>query len=325
MKRASAKKIRIAILAAAFVVGILLAGCDDAGAPVPPDSNGSVSGETQPAEPEKPEQNHLNALTFSMVNGAFQQRQFGNYYIIEQTFNVKNTSDKDVLLSDFVKKGVVEGNYMSTPLAAFDDVNIRSKTVKAQTPAGTMPCIVAYSGGGNTGIGNLKAGETIPVDICVRIPKNVVDVIFLNYGNKIGAVQRETAFDTVDPMKPERSVGATMNVLQVEATAQLVSVNDSQLVYHLRITNRRTNPLPIMLHNFKVEVSDGRDTVKYVEMNGLQIENALLDTNLKKDGSVEGNLTVTLKNDFKAGDTAKLVYCPDLNYNEFSMSWVYKE
>lgn len=325
MKRVSAKKIRIAILAAAFVVGIFLTGCDDAGAPVPPDSNGSVSGETQPAEPEKPEQNHLNALKFSMINGAFQQRQFGNYYIIGQTFNVKNTSDKDVLLSDFVKKGVVEGNYMSTPLAAFDDVNIRSKTVKAQTPAGMMPCFVAYSGGGNTGIENLKAGETILVDICVRIPKNVVDVTFLNYGNKIGAVQRETVFDTVDPMKPERSVGTTMNVLQVEATAQLVSVKNSQLVYHLKITNRRTNSLPIMLHNFKVEVSDGKDTVKYVEMNGLQIENALPDTNLKKDESVEGNLTVTLKNEFKAGNTAKLVYCPDLNYSEFSMSWVYKE
>lgn len=50
------------------------------------------------------------------------------------------------------------------------------------------------------------------------------------------------------------------------------------------------------------------------------IEDALKDTNLKKGSSVYGKVTVqdvTLK----AGDVVVLTYCPDLQYNEYSLNW----
>lgn len=88
--------------------------------------------------------------------------------------------------------------------------------------------------------------------------------------------------------------------------------------FPMSITNGRTNPIYVTPDNFKVVVtsSDGKNVKKY----SVTIEDALKDTNLKKGSSVSGNVTaqdVTLK----AGDVVVLTYCPDLQYNEYSLNW----
>ena len=86
----------------------------------------------------------------------------------------------------------------------------------------------------------------------------------------------------------------------------------------MKITNNRTNPIYVTPNNFKVVVtsSDGKNVKKY----SVTIEDALKDTNLKKGSSVSGNVTaqgVALKE----GDVVVLTYCPDLQYNEYSLNW----
>lgn len=88
--------------------------------------------------------------------------------------------------------------------------------------------------------------------------------------------------------------------------------------FPMKITNNRTNPIYVTPNNFKVVVtsSDGKTVKKY----SVTIEDALKDTNLKKGSSVYGKVTVqdvTLK----AGDVVVLTYCPDLQYNEYSLNW----
>lgn len=88
--------------------------------------------------------------------------------------------------------------------------------------------------------------------------------------------------------------------------------------FPMSITNGRTNPIYVTPDNFKVVVtsSDGKNVKKY----SVTIEDALKDTNLKKGSSVSGDVTaqdVTLK----AGDVVVLTYCPDLQYNEYSLNW----
>ncbi len=92
----------------------------------------------------------------------------------------------------------------------------------------------------------------------------------------------------------------------------------AQISFRMSITNNRTNPIYVTPDNFKVVVtsSDGKNVKKY----SVTIEDALKDTNLKKGSSVSGNVTaqdVTLK----AGDVVVLTYCPDLQYNEYSLNW----
>lgn len=91
-----------------------------------------------------------------------------------------------------------------------------------------------------------------------------------------------------------------------------------KISFPMSITNGRTNPIYVTPNNFKVVVtsSDGKNVKKY----SVTIEDALKDTNLKKGSSVSGNVTaqdVTLK----AGDVVVLTYCPDLQYNEYSLNW----
>lgn len=92
----------------------------------------------------------------------------------------------------------------------------------------------------------------------------------------------------------------------------------AEISFPMSITNNRTNPIYVTPNNFKVVVtsSDGKNVKKY----SVTIEDALKDTNLKKGSSVSGNVTaqdVTLK----AGDVVVLTYCPDLQYNEYSLNW----
>lgn len=88
--------------------------------------------------------------------------------------------------------------------------------------------------------------------------------------------------------------------------------------FPMSITNNRTNPIYVTPNNFKVVVtsSDGKTVKKY----SVKIDDELKDTNLKKGFSVTGNVTiqdVTLNE----GDVVVLTYCPDLQYNEYSLNW----
>ena len=95
-------------------------------------------------------------------------------------------------------------------------------------------------------------------------------------------------------------------------------ITGTTIKFPMKITNNRTNPIYVTPNNFKVVVtsSDGKNVKKY----SVTIEDALKDTNLKKGSSVSGKVTaqgVALK----AGDVVVLTYCPDLQYNEYSLNW----
>lgn len=101
-------------------------------------------------------------------------------------------------------------------------------------------------------------------------------------------------------------------------TAPDITGTTTTIEFPMKITNNRTNPIYVTPNNFKVVVtsSDGKNVKKY----SVTIGDALKDTNLKKGSSVSGNVTaqdVTLK----AGDVVVLTYCPDLQYNEYSLNW----
>ena len=92
----------------------------------------------------------------------------------------------------------------------------------------------------------------------------------------------------------------------------------AEISFPMSITNGRTNPIYVTPNNFKVVVtsSDGKTVKKY----SVRIDDDLKDTNLKKGSSVTGNVTiqdVTLNE----GDVVVLTYCPDLQYNEYSLNW----
>lgn len=89
--------------------------------------------------------------------------------------------------------------------------------------------------------------------------------------------------------------------------------------FPMKITNNRTNPIYVTPNNFKVVVtsSDGKTVKKY----SVTIEDDLKDTNLKKGSSVYGKVTTVEKVALKAGDVVVLTYCPDLQYNEYSLNW----
>lgn len=93
----------------------------------------------------------------------------------------------------------------------------------------------------------------------------------------------------------------------------------ANISFPMSITNGRTNPIYVTPDNFKVVVtsSDGKNVKKY----SVTIEDALKDTNLKKGSSVSGNVTTAQPVDLKEGDVVVLTYCPDLQYNEYSLNW----
>ena len=77
-------------------------------------------------------------------------------------------------------------------------------------------------------------------------------------------------------------------------------------------------------NNFKATVLDAEGKVilaKYTASNGLSLEPSLCDTNLKKGASVSGHVNLTLKPALEPGQSIVLTYCPDLQYNEYSLNW----
>lgn len=93
----------------------------------------------------------------------------------------------------------------------------------------------------------------------------------------------------------------------------------AKISFRMSITNGRTNPIYVTPDNFKVVVtsSDGKNVKKY----SVTITDDLKDTNLKKGSSVSGEVTTVQDVALKEGDVVVLTYCPDLQYNEYSLNW----
>lgn len=102
-------------------------------------------------------------------------------------------------------------------------------------------------------------------------------------------------------------------------TAPDITGTTTTIEFPMKITNNRTNPIYVTPNNFKVVVtsSDGKTVKKY----SVTITDDLKDTNLKKGSSVYGTVTTVQDVALKEGDVVVLTYCPDLQYNEYSLNW----
>lgn len=139
--------------------------------------------------------------------------------------------------------------------------------------------------------------------------------------------------DTSDSYNALRTTPGELTVLQVTAAMGTYveasksytgpEVTGKTIVFPFKITNGRANPIYVNPNNFKATVLDAEDKViaKYTAINGLSLEPSLCDTNLKKDASVSGNVTLTLGAALEPGQSVVLTYCPDLQYNEYSLNW----
>lgn len=140
--------------------------------------------------------------------------------------------------------------------------------------------------------------------------------------------------DTSDSYNALRTTPGELTVLQVTAAMGTYveasksytgpdNVTGKTIIFPFKITNGRANPIYVNPNNFKATVLNDKDEViaKYTAINGLSLDPRLCDTNLKKDASVSGNVTLTLSAALEAGQSVVLTYCPDLQYNEYSLNW----
>ena len=142
-----------------------------------------------------------------------------------------------------------------------------------------------------------------------------------------------TGCDTSDPYNLVCTGAGAMTVLQV--TAEMGTKKDNKYTYELKaqskadkadkvefpfaVTNGRTNPLYINANNFKVTVTskDGKTFKKYQA----EVDPALFDNALQKNATSTGKVSFTPASALAEGDTVVLTYCPDLQYNEYSLNW----
>lgn len=139
--------------------------------------------------------------------------------------------------------------------------------------------------------------------------------------------------DTSDSYNALRTTPGELTVLQVTAAMGTYveasksytgpNVTGTTIVFPFKITNGRANPIYVNPNNFKATVLNDKDEViaKYTAINGLSLDPRLCDTNLKKDASVSGDVTLTLSAALEPGQSVVLTYCPDLQYNEYSLNW----
>lgn len=139
--------------------------------------------------------------------------------------------------------------------------------------------------------------------------------------------------DTSDSYNALRTTPGELTVLQVTAAMGTYveasksytgpNVTGTTIVFPFKITNGRANPIYVNPNNFKATVLNAKDEViaKYTAINGLTLDATLCDTNLKKGASVPGNITLTLSAALEPGQSVVLTYCPDLQYNEYSLNW----
>ena len=141
--------------------------------------------------------------------------------------------------------------------------------------------------------------------------------------------------DTSDSYNALRTTPGELTVLQVtaamgnyvEASKSYTApdVTGPTIAFPFKITNGRANPIYVTPNNFKATVLDAEgkviDNAKYTASHGLTLDASLCDTNLKKDASVSGNVNLTLDAALEPGQSIVLTYCPDLQYNEYSLNW----
>ena len=141
--------------------------------------------------------------------------------------------------------------------------------------------------------------------------------------------------DTSDSYNALRTTPGELTVLQVtaamgtyvEASKSYTApdVTRTTIAFPFKITNGRANPIYVTPNNFKATVLDAEgkviDNAKYTASHGLTLDASLCDTNLKKDASVSGNVNLTLSAALEPGQSVVLTYCPDLQYNEYSLNW----
>lgn len=107
-------------------------------------------------------------------------------------------------------------------------------------------------------------------------------------------------------------------------TAPAITDATTTIEFPMKITNNRTNPIYVNPTNFKAVVYDKDNKVvkKYNYYSGITFDSNLYETNLAKGSSVSGKLTVNLGTDkLTDGQYIVLTYCPDLQYNEYSLNW----
>ena len=102
-------------------------------------------------------------------------------------------------------------------------------------------------------------------------------------------------------------------------TAPEVTTSTKEIAFPFKVTANHTNPVSINPNNFKVTVSskDGSTVKKYT----VAVDADLYNTNLKKGNSSSGYVTVTGLSGLEEGGSVVLTYCPDLQYNEYSLNW----
>lgn len=103
-------------------------------------------------------------------------------------------------------------------------------------------------------------------------------------------------------------------------------ITGTTIEFPMKITNNRTNPIYVNPTNFKAVVYDKENKVikKCNFYNGgIEFdENAgLYETNLTKGSSVSGKIKVNIGTALTEGQYIVLTYCPDLQYNEYSLNW----
>lgn len=123
------------------------------------------------------------------------------------------------------------------------------------------------------------------------------------------------------------TAGMGYNATDKKYVDPVYKVDSTEVVLPFKITNGRTNALPVILSNFKVVVTDkdGKEKAKFNSAKGLTCAATLLDTNLRKGSSVSGDLTVDLTAatyEKAVGDKLILTYTPDHEYAEYSLNWV---
>lgn len=93
--------------------------------------------------------------------------------------------------------------------------------------------------------------------------------------------------------------------------------------FPMKITNNRTNPIYVNPTNFKAVVynKDNKVIKKCNYFSGVTFDSNLYETNLTKGSSVSGNIIVKLDAKLTEGQYIVLTYCPDLQYNEYSLNW----